>query len=104
VTARCSGRRVAVGSKTNDTGAPTGGLDRPVVTTNGNLLYRADVPASQGEASCSFLGVRFDEARVAFVRIRTGNATPGADDSRKRDVVMMDDFIYGEPQAVLGPQ
>jgi hypothetical protein len=70
----------------------------------GNLLYRAEVPASQGEASFSFAGVLFDEARVAFVRIRTGNATPGADDSRKRDVVMMDDFIYAEPQAVLGPQ
>jgi hypothetical protein len=66
----------------------------------GNLLYRAEVPASQGEASFSFVGVLFDEARVGFVRIRTGNATPGADDSRKRDVVMMDDFIYGEPQAV----
>jgi hypothetical protein len=70
----------------------------------GNLLYRAEVPASQGEASVSFVGVLFDEATVAFVRIRTGNATPGADDSRKRDVVMMDDFIYGEPQAVLGLQ
>ena len=68
---------------------------------HGNLLYRADVPASQGEASFSFVGVLFDEARVAFVRIRTGNAGPGADDTGKRDVVMMDDFIYGEPQALL---
>ena len=71
---------------------------------HGNLLYRAEVPASEGEASFSFVGVLFDEARVAFVRIRTGNALPGADDDRTRDVVMMDDFIYGEPQAVLGPQ
>jgi hypothetical protein len=70
----------------------------------GNLLYRAEVPASEGEASFSFVGVLFDEPRVAFVRIRTGNALPGADDNRRRDIVMMDDFIYGEPQAVVGPQ
>ena len=69
-----------------------------------HLLYRAEVPASEGEASFSFVGVLFDEARVAFVRIRTGNALPGADDNRRHDVVMMDDFIYGEPQAVLGPR
>jgi hypothetical protein len=67
----------------------------------GDLLYRAEVPASQGEASFSFVGVLLDEARIAFVRIRTGNALPGSDDSRKRDVVMMDDFIYGEPQAIV---
>ena len=70
----------------------------------GNLLYRAEVPASEGEASSSFVGVLFDQARVAFVRIRAGNALPGADDSRKRDVVMMDDFIYGEPQAIVRHQ
>ena len=70
----------------------------------GNLLYRAEVPASEGEATFSFLGVMFDEARVAFVRIRTGNALPGADDNRKRDVVMMDDFIYGEPQEIVRHQ
>ena len=68
----------------------------------GDLLYRADVPASEGEASFSFVGVLFDDARVAFVRIRTGDALPGADDTSKRDVIMMDDFIYGEPQRVVG--
>ena len=67
----------------------------------GNLLYRAEVPASKGEASFSFMGVLFDEARVAFVHIRTGNALPGSDDDKRHDVVMMDDFIYGEPQAVV---
>ena len=69
---------------------------------HGHLLYRAVVPASQGDASFSFVGVLFDQARVAFVRIRTGDALPGADDSTKRDVVMMDEFIYGEPQAFVG--
>jgi hypothetical protein len=70
----------------------------------GNLLYRAEVPASEGEASFSFTGVLFDEARVAFVRIRTGNALPGTDDDKRHDVVMMNDFIYGEPQAVIKTQ
>jgi hypothetical protein len=34
------------------------------------------------------------------VRITTGNAAPGADDDDKNDIVMMDDFIYGEPKAL----
>ena len=68
---------------------------------HGDLLYRVDVPGSPGDATFSFVGVLFDESRAAFIRIRTGNALPGSDDSRKRDVVMMDDFIYGEPQAIV---
>jgi hypothetical protein len=67
---------------------------------HGNLLYRAEAPASKGDASLSFVGVIFDEARVAFVRIKTGNAAPGSNDTSKRDIVMMDDFIYGEPQRI----
>jgi len=50
----------------------------------------------------SFLGVRFDAGeRVAFVRIQAGNQAlaPGALDAPPaRDVVAMDDFLYGEPQ------
>ena len=68
----------------------------------GNLLYTADVPASQGDASQSFLGVLFDDARVAHVRIVTGNAAPGPNDTRRRDIVMMDDFVYAEPQWIEG--
>jgi hypothetical protein len=64
------------------------------------VLFSAEVPASKGDASMSFLGVRFADARIAYVRIRTGNVAPGANDSRRRDVVMMDDFIYGEPQLI----
>jgi hypothetical protein len=33
------------------------------------------------------------------VRITSGDAAPGPDDGGRLDVVMMDDFIYGEPQA-----
>jgi hypothetical protein len=41
----------------------------------------------------------FSDARIARVRIVTGDANPGVDDTRK-DIVMMDDFLYGEPQAL----
>ncbi len=67
---------------------------------DGDLLFSAFVPASPGDGSFSFLGIVFDDARIARVRITSGNRTPGEDDGGKRDVVMMDDFIYGEPKAL----
>jgi len=67
---------------------------------DGGLLYSNFVPASPGDAGFAFLGITFDDPRVARVRISTGNAVPGADDERPRDVVVMDDFIFGEPQLV----
>ena len=42
--------------------------------------------------------ILFDDARIARVRITTGNVAPGPDDDEENDIVMMDDFIYGEPQ------
>jgi hypothetical protein len=63
----------------------------------GKLLYKSFAPASPGDASLTFIGVVFDEPVIARVRIRTGDAQPGGDDARRRDIVMMDDFIYGEP-------
>src|SRR5437763_1532654 len=63
----------------------------------GNLLLSQNVlPGSTARGSLSFLGVKFDRANVFLVRITSGNRilkTPA------RDVVVMDDFIYGEPQA-----
>jgi hypothetical protein len=67
---------------------------------DGKLLYSNFVPSSPGDGGVSFLGVTFDDARVARVRIRSGNVVPGADDDGTQDIVMMDDFIYGEPQGV----
>ena len=64
----------------------------------GRLLFQGDVPASPGAGSVSFFGIVLDDARIAQVRITSGNVAPGKDDTSKRDVVMMDDFIYGEPQ------
>ena len=66
----------------------------------GRRIAHVAVPASKGDASVSFLGVLFDGPRVASVRISAGNVAPGANDSSRRDVVMMDDFIYGEPQPI----
>jgi hypothetical protein len=65
---------------------------------DGSLLYRGFVAASPGDASLSFLGILFEDARIAAVRITAGDSVPGHDDERLNDVVMMDDFIFGEPQ------
>lgn len=66
---------------------------------NGEVLFSSFAPASPGDGNLTFFGIVFDDARIARVRITTG-AIPGADDNRKRDIVMMDDFIYGEPQRI----
>jgi hypothetical protein len=67
---------------------------------NGELLFSSFAPAAPGEGSLSFFGVVFNDARIARVRITSGNLAPGPDDEGKRDIVMMDDFIYGEPRAI----
>src|SRR5262245_36498554 len=64
----------------------------------GRLLFTGQVPSSPGDGSLSFFGLVFDDARIARVRITTGNTRPGKDDDEQHDIVMMDDFIYGEPR------
>ncbi|MDB5842064.1 MAG: motif putative anchor domain protein [Herminiimonas sp.] len=53
--------------------------------------------------SLSFLGVDFDEYVISRVRITNGNASLGAGilESADVDLVVMDDFIYGEPIAAV---
>ena len=65
---------------------------------DGKVLFSSFVPASPGDGSLSFFGIVFDEPLIARVRITTGDTVPGPDDDEKQDIVMMDDFIYGEPQ------
>jgi len=48
----------------------------------------------------SFLGVAFSEPVVYRVRIAYGTTALGPNDGPDNDVAVMDDFIYGEPQAV----
>jgi len=63
---------------------------------NGNLLFSRNVlPALNRRGGLSFLGVGFDTASVFLVRITSGNRVLNA---LNFDVVVMDDFIYGEPQ------
>jgi hypothetical protein len=64
------------------------------------VLFTSFVPASPGKESLSFFGIVFGDARIAVVRIQTGNVAPGPNDDRRHDIVVMDDFIYGEPQLV----
>lgn len=66
---------------------------------SGDLLFSSIVPALPGDGSLSFFGIVFDDdAPIARVRITSGNVAPGLNDSGRQDVVMMDDFLYGEPQ------
>jgi len=65
---------------------------------NGALIFTSFVPASPGRGSFSFFGIVFHDARIASVVIKTGDVAPGPNDDRRHDIVMMDDFIYGEPQ------
>lgn len=60
--------------------------------------------AASGSGGFSFLGVTFASALVSRVRITLGNTAlaAGATDQNgsTRDVVVLDDFIYGEPMSV----
>lgn len=68
---------------------------------NDTLLTTAIAPiASTANEGASFVGVQFTAGeQVARVRIVSGNVAPGANglEGVERDVVVMDDFIYGEP-------
>jgi hypothetical protein len=56
--------------------------------------------APTADNGLSFLGVQFTTEPIGRVRITSGNTAPGPDDGGGVDVVMMDDFIFGEPVSV----
>ena len=65
---------------------------------NENLLFSRDVlPAPNHRGGLSFLAVGLDTANVFMVRITSGDRILKAPNL---DVVVMDDFIYGEPQVL----
>jgi hypothetical protein len=76
----------------------------------GKLIFSSFVPASPGDGNLSFFGIVFKDPLdplgvllkplIARVRITTGDVAPGPDDDAKNDIVVMDDFIYGEPQLI----
>jgi len=65
---------------------------------DGDSLGQFFVPPN--DRGLSFLGVAFDDPIVARVRIVYGNDVLGLPEQGDRDVAVMDDFIYGEPQAI----
>ncbi len=70
----------------------------------GNLLATAF--ATPRNAGLSFLGVAFDAGeRIARVRIHSGDLALGAGnlEGEGGDIVVMDDFVYSEPQEVPAP-
>ena len=73
----------------------------------GASLGSFDVPAgTTSNGSLSFLGVLFDAGeRIGRVRITSGNTALGPTDNPGGgvDVVVMDDFLYAEPQRVPEP-
>jgi len=65
----------------------------------GNSLGSFETPICDG--CLSFLGVAFDEAVIASVEVRYGTGALGPDDGAGEvDVAVMDNFIFGEPQAI----
>ncbi len=65
---------------------------------DGNSLGAFQTPLSPD--GLSFLGVVFEEAIIFRIEVRYGTAALGPDDSPENDVAVMDNFIFGEPQAL----
>jgi hypothetical protein len=90
-------------------GAVFSDVDTPAAThldyyaNDGRLLGRYDVPVRSDAAGLSFVGVKYDSIAVARVRITLGQGALGAGISDvsaggTQDLVVVDDFLYGEPQ------
>ncbi len=95
---------------TNGFGAVFGDVDTAGLTelelleADGDSLGTWEVPATSGPETYSFLGVRFNAGeRAALARITSGGAPLGGTDISQgglADIVVMDDFIYGEPREI----
>lgn len=96
-----TGRRAAVkgfGVVFTDVERP-GGTRVRAFDENGKAL--ASVSAVGQSNGLSFVGVvSTDERRIAAVQLLAGTVPLGADETPDKDVVAMDDFIYGEPQPI----
>jgi hypothetical protein len=68
-----------------------------------NSLGTFFVPSLTGNQTLEFLGVDFGSAIVSRVRITSGNSVLGPNEDATHDLVVMDDFIYGEPVPVPEP-
>jgi hypothetical protein len=96
-------------SLTRGFGAVFTDVDLPGTTSlmffgaSNQLLGQFFVPSFPGDQTFSFLGVDFGSPEVSRVRITNGTAALGPNENLPAglDLVVMDDFIYGEP--VPGP-
>jgi len=94
-------------SLTRGFGAVFTDVDLPGTTSlmffgaSNQLLGQFFVPSFPGDQTFSFLGVDFGSPEVSRVRITSGNVALGPNEVAGLDLVVMDDFIYGEP--VPGP-
>jgi len=70
---------------------------------SGDSLGTFAVPSLPGNQTFSFLGITLDPAEglISRVVITTGTAALGPDEGPGVDVVVMDDFFYGEPQRLV---
>jgi hypothetical protein len=71
----------------------------------GRSLGRYNAPVRSDAAGFSFVGVVFQSPIVAQVRITSGQRALGADvqdlsDGGNLDLVVMDDYLYAEPQEI----
>jgi len=62
-----------------------------------NVLLGTFFALPGGAQSLSFLGVDFGSDVVSRVELTNGNAALGPDQTPEVDLVVMDDFVYGEP-------
>ena len=69
----------------------------------GNSLGLFDVPATTGDQTFSFLGLlqQPGDPLIGRVRITTGTTALGPNESSTVDLVVMDDFFYAEPLAII---
>jgi len=74
--------------------------------TTGVAVGTLPVPAISGNQTFSFLGVVLGpgEGLIAGVSIVTGTNALGPSESATVDLVVMDDFLYGEPQQIPQPR
>jgi len=76
-----------------------------LIGTDGTVLDRFFAPVRSDARGASFLGVVYRNPVIGRVRIVTGDGRLGADQldisqGGQHDLVVMDDFIYGEPIAI----
>jgi hypothetical protein len=76
-----------------------------LVTTLGQTIAEL-VPTFAGDQTFSFLGVFLQpgEGLITSVSITTGTNALGPSESATVDLVVMDDFLFGEPQGIPQPR